>query len=522
MWSTVISGPAEDRAQVRPHEVELLRERLARLPALVEPHRAGDEEPAAGRGHFERVDDSQHRSHRSSCAGRCNSRASFATGTQSLSHHGGSRRRSIARCSRGLQEQGDTPNLELARRVGLSPAATSRRVTRLRAEGVIEAVRAVVTPEAVGLPLQAFVLVDARRPQRRGGRALRPRRRGAARRPARGHDLRRPGRAAARRRGHPAGPAPARAGAQARRRVTRAHDAAPAGDQASGAGPVLPSDDALQARRRGDRRVPDLPGEQPVEPARRRPARPPALGRDGPGHRRRRDRPPRLRLAAPTKAARSASRTRSSRGRRSARQSRSSTPASPTAARTRSRPSRRSRAASDRHLLLVQRGSCRLFELFAAERRGSAWHAGSGAIFNLRSNKLRPRAGRAPTPPGCRSCPASPATTRSRAARSSTRCASRSPSTRNAFVFPARHFASDLTDPDLPAMGQRLRLKASVDVDDMPRQARVIATALKRYGMLVADNGSNWFISGAPRPALGQRRAARAQAPAGQRLRSRL
>ena len=67
-------------------------------------------------------------------------------------------------------------------------------------------------------------------------------------------------------------------------------------------------------------------------------------------------------------------------------------------------------------------------------------------------------------------------------------------------MHPARHYASDLTDPDLPAMGQRFRLKASVKIDDMPRQARVIATALKRYGMLVADNGSNWFISGAPDP----------------------
>ena len=67
-------------------------------------------------------------------------------------------------------------------------------------------------------------------------------------------------------------------------------------------------------------------------------------------------------------------------------------------------------------------------------------------------------------------------------------------------MFPARHYASSLTDPDLPAMGQRLRLKRSVRLNDFPRQARVVARALQLYGMLVADNGSDWFISGAPHP----------------------
>ena len=73
-------------------------------------------------------------------------------------------------------------------------------------------------------------------------------------------------------------------------------------------------------------------------------------------------------------------------------------------------------------------------------------------------------------------------------------------SSRRAYVHPARHFASDDTDPSLPRMGERLRLKASVDVSRLPRQARVVATALKRYGLIVADNGSDWYISGAPNP----------------------
>ena len=69
-----------------------------------------------------------------------------------------------------------------------------------------------------------------------------------------------------------------------------------------------------------------------------------------------------------------------------------------------------------------------------------------------------------------------------------------------AYVFPARHYASNSDDPSLPPMGLRVRLKASVDVSGYPRQARVVLTALKRYGMLVSDNGSDWYITGAPNP----------------------
>ena len=70
--------------------------------------------------------------------------------------------------------------------------------------------------------------------------------------------------------------------------------------------------------------------------------------------------------------------------------------------------------------------------------------------------------------------------------------------TRRSYVYPARHFASSDTNPDLPAMGQRLRLKAGFDITGFPRQARIVLKALKRYGMIVADNGSDWYISGAP------------------------
>jgi hypothetical protein len=156
---------------------------------------------------------------------------------------------------------------------------------------------------------------------------------------------------------------------------------------------------------------------------------------------------------------------------------------------------------SDRHVLLVQRGTCKLYELFAAARgAGGSWSAGSGAIFDLRSGRLRPRGWTSADAAGL---PILPGLARyDELARGEIRHALRFTvaRTRNAFVFPARHFASSLSDPDLPAMGQRLRLKAAFRTAGLPEQARVVARALQRYGMLVADNGSNWFVSGAPDP----------------------
>ncbi|HEU4656584.1 MAG TPA: hypothetical protein VFR97_03625 [Capillimicrobium sp.] len=155
---------------------------------------------------------------------------------------------------------------------------------------------------------------------------------------------------------------------------------------------------------------------------------------------------------------------------------------------------------SDRHAIVVDRVRCRLYELFALERRGRQWHAGSGAIFDLRSNALRPRGWTSADAAGL---PILPGLARYDDVR-------RGPidhalrvtveRTRRAFVFPARHFASTLTDPDLPPMGLRLRLKASFDVSGFPPQSRMVLTALQRYGMLVADNGSDWYVTGAPSP----------------------
>jgi hypothetical protein len=151
-------------------------------------------------------------------------------------------------------------------------------------------------------------------------------------------------------------------------------------------------------------------------------------------------------------------------------------------------------------VIVVDRSRCRLYELFDAHAMngGRRWHAGSGAIFNLRSNRLRPRgytsadAAGLPILPGLARYPE---VRRGRIDHALRFTASR---TRRAFIYPARHFASNLTDPDLPAMGERLRLKRGFDISGFPRQSRIVLRALKRYGMILADNGSSWYVSGAP------------------------
>ena len=153
----------------------------------------------------------------------------------------------------------------------------------------------------------------------------------------------------------------------------------------------------------------------------------------------------------------------------------------------------------DRHVIVVDRDRCRLYELYAAYPRngGSSWHAGSGAIFDLRSNRVRPAGWTSADAAGL---PILPGLARAEEVRKGIDHALRFTvqRTRRAYIYPARHFASDSTDPTLPAMGQRLRLKAGFDISGFPPQARAVLKALKLYGMIVADNGSDWFISGAP------------------------
>jgi len=155
-------------------------------------------------------------------------------------------------------------------------------------------------------------------------------------------------------------------------------------------------------------------------------------------------------------------------------------------------------ATGDRHAILVDRSSCRLFELYDLRHTGRGWTAGSGAVWNLRSNHLRPAGWTSADAAGL---PIFPGLARwDEVARGAIDHALRftAPQTRRAYVYPARHYASSSNDPSLPPMGLRVRLKASVNIASFPRQARVVLRALQRYGMILADNGSPWYVSGAP------------------------
>jgi hypothetical protein len=157
-------------------------------------------------------------------------------------------------------------------------------------------------------------------------------------------------------------------------------------------------------------------------------------------------------------------------------------------------------SSGDRHVIVVDRDRCRLYELYAAYpvSGGRSWRAGSGAIWNLRSNALRPRGWTSADAAGLPILPGLARHEELRRGGIDHALRFTAPSTRRAFLYPARHFASDSTDPALPAMGQRLRLRAGFAVSSFPRQARAVLRALKRYGMVLADNGAPWFIGGAP------------------------
>jgi hypothetical protein len=157
-----------------------------------------------------------------------------------------------------------------------------------------------------------------------------------------------------------------------------------------------------------------------------------------------------------------------------------------------------SHATGDRHAILVDKSACRVYELYDLQHTAHGWTAGSGAVWSLRSNHLRPAGWTSADAAGL---PIFPGLARwDEVARGVIDHALRftAPRTRRAFVYPARHYASSSSDPSLPPMGLRVRLKASVNVASFPPQARVVLRALQRYGMILADNGSPWYVSGAP------------------------
>jgi hypothetical protein len=156
-------------------------------------------------------------------------------------------------------------------------------------------------------------------------------------------------------------------------------------------------------------------------------------------------------------------------------------------------------SSGDRHVIVIDSGTCKLYEMFASyPQSNGSWNAGSGAAWNLNSNALRPSswtsadAAGLPILPGLVRYDEVASGVINHALRFTVS------STQRAFLWPARHYASSSTNPNLPLMGLRLRLKANVDISSFSHTNQVILTALKHYGMFVADNGSSWFISGAP------------------------
>jgi hypothetical protein len=151
---------------------------------------------------------------------------------------------------------------------------------------------------------------------------------------------------------------------------------------------------------------------------------------------------------------------------------------------------------SDHHILVVQQESCKLYELYAAEQQGGSWHAFSGAIFDLRSNALRTDTWTSADAAGLPILPGLARRDEVLAGEINHALRFTANDTRGSYIWPARHEASDITDINVPPMGQRFRLKAGFDISGYPAYAQVILRALKKYGMILADNGSDWYVSG--------------------------
>ncbi len=152
---------------------------------------------------------------------------------------------------------------------------------------------------------------------------------------------------------------------------------------------------------------------------------------------------------------------------------------------------------SDHHLLIVDSDNCHLYEIYDASLGNGQWSGGSGAIWNLNSNALRPAdwtsadAAGLPILPGLARYDEITAGAINHALRFTAE-------NTNGYIWPARHLTSNDNAPNIPPMGARFRLKASFDISSYPPEMRILLQAMKTYGIVLADNGSNWYVSGAP------------------------
>jgi len=154
--------------------------------------------------------------------------------------------------------------------------------------------------------------------------------------------------------------------------------------------------------------------------------------------------------------------------------------------------------SGDRHVIAIDRDNCVLYELFSAYPTASTWEAASGAVYDLRSNDLRPAGWTSADAAGLPIYPGLIMYEELASGVIDHPIPFTASQTQQAYVWPARHFASSITDLDVPPMGQRFRMKADYDISGFSSEIRVILTAFKQYGLVLADNGSDWYISGAP------------------------
>jgi hypothetical protein len=152
----------------------------------------------------------------------------------------------------------------------------------------------------------------------------------------------------------------------------------------------------------------------------------------------------------------------------------------------------------DKHVLVLQEGSCKLYELYDARRQGAGWSASNGAVFNLRSTALRPEGWTSADAAGLPVFPLLVRYPEVASGRIDHALRVTVPETQAGYIHPATHFASSSSNQSLPPMGLRLRLKASYSLAGFHGESLIILEALERYGLIVADNGSPWFITGAP------------------------
>lgn len=153
-------------------------------------------------------------------------------------------------------------------------------------------------------------------------------------------------------------------------------------------------------------------------------------------------------------------------------------------------------ADGDRHAIIVNADTCTLYETWATERRGSRWHAGSGAVWDLRSNALRPREWTSADAAGLPILPGLLRYDEVRAGKVKHAIRFTAPVTRDRFIWPARHRAGATDSAGYPPMGARFRLKKSFSLVGWSRDARVVLKAMKRFGLVLADNGAAWYFQG--------------------------